>query len=211
MTTPLRERRRQLLRNEILQAAGELLNEKGYAAMSMDDLANCAGISKPTLYTHFANKEELILAAVMHWFERVEEAIATDATPRSPLQQLTFILRTVLQLQIDSGALSPRPWSPEILQIIRQNEAVLTRLCQVDNSIGAIVRAALASGEIDPRLDAATVIYSFFAFIHTMHLPLFKLKILDRGTADAPTFNPETAASTLAQVFEQGVRAAPQL
>lgn len=210
MTTPLRERRRQMLRDEILQAAGALLNEKGYAAMSMDDLATSAGISKPTLYTHFANKEELILAAVMHWFERVDEAVQNDPTPRTPLQQLTFILRTVLQLQIDNGALSPRPWSPEILQIIRQNESVLARLCQVDTAISNIVQAALASGEIDQRLDAATVIYSFFAFIHTMHLPVFRLKILNFSDTDLPAFNPETAASALAHVFEQGVRASAQ-
>jgi AcrR family transcriptional regulator len=56
MTVPLRERRRQLLRDEILQAAAALLNEKGYAAMSMDELAGRAGISKPTLYGYVREK-----------------------------------------------------------------------------------------------------------------------------------------------------------
>ena len=53
MTVSLRERRRQLLYDEILTAVGELLGEKGYSAMSMDELAARVGISKPTLYSIF--------------------------------------------------------------------------------------------------------------------------------------------------------------
>src|SRR5512138_107913 len=106
MTIRLRERRRQMLREEILLAAGALMHEKGYAAMSMDELASQVGISKPTLYSHFTTKEELVVAAVTFWFDRVSELVAADTTPRTPLQQLGFIIRTVVQIQVDRGALS---------------------------------------------------------------------------------------------------------
>jgi AcrR family transcriptional regulator len=56
MTLTLRERQKQALREEIMNAAQELVAEKGYGAMSMDELAARVGISKPTLYAHFANK-----------------------------------------------------------------------------------------------------------------------------------------------------------
>lgn len=62
----------------------------------MDELAGRVGISKPTLYSQFATKEDLIIAAVMYWFDRVEQIIASDQTPRTPLQQLCFILRTAV-------------------------------------------------------------------------------------------------------------------
>lgn len=208
MTVPLRERRRQLLRDEILQAAGALLNEKGYAAMSMDELASRAGISKPTLYQLFATKEDLILAAVMHWFDRVEQVVASDPAPRTPLQRLTFILRTVVQMQVESGVLAPRPWAPEMFQIIRLREEVLARLREIDAAVIELVAAGIQAGEIDRSLDPATVARAFFALVNTLHSPFAKLiQPLDAALpARCLPIQPEGAADTLAAIFEYGVR-----
>ena len=65
MTNSLRQRRRQMLEAEILDATREILAERGYVAMSMDDLAAQVGISKPTLYSHFATKDEIIVATIL--------------------------------------------------------------------------------------------------------------------------------------------------
>lgn len=209
MTVPLRERRRQLLRDEILQAAGALLNEKGYAAMSMDELASRAGISKPTLYQLFATKEDLILAAVIHWFDQVEQVVASDPTPRTPLQRLLFTLRTVVQMHVEDGVLAPRPWAPEIFQIIRGREEVLERLRQVDAAVVELVAMGIEAGEIDARLDPATVARAFFALVNTLHSPFAKLiQPLDpAGPANCLLIRPDAAADTLAAIFENGVRA----
>ncbi len=208
MAIPLRERRRQLLRDEILQAAGALLNEKGYAAISMDELASCAGISKPTLYSHFANKEDLIFAAVMHWFDQIDQAVQNDPTPRTPLQQLTFVLRIALQMQIDHGALSPRPWSPEVFQIVRQREEGLARLRQIDAVVSELVLAGMHKGEINRSLDAAAVVRAFFALLNALNSPFFKLRPYDRAVQFSEiVLNPGTIADTLAEIFERGVRA----
>src|SRR5690349_17475863 len=158
MITPLRERRRQMLRDEILQAAGALMHEKGYAAMSMDELASQVGISKPTLYSHFTTKEELVVAAVSYWFDRVSEAVSAESSPRTPLQQLAHILRTVVRLQVEHGATSPRPWAPEIFQMLCQHPRLRERLDQIDTSIKRLVQEARASGEINPALDAVVVV-----------------------------------------------------
>jgi AcrR family transcriptional regulator len=198
MTTSLRERRRQMLRDEILQAAGALMHDKGYAAMSMDELASQVGISKPTLYSHFTTKEDLVVAAVSYWFDRVSEVVAADTTPRTPLQQLAFILRTVVQLQVDRGALSPRPWAPEVFQMLCQHGEVRERLAQIDAGIKRLVHDARACGEINPSLDPVVIVRVFFTLIHTLKAPLpFEVG------------QPELAAvaDTLATIFEHGVRA----
>lgn len=52
------ERKRQAI---IDAAAAEFLRE-GYAATSVDAVARRAGVSKPTIYNHFGNKERLFLA-----------------------------------------------------------------------------------------------------------------------------------------------------
>jgi AcrR family transcriptional regulator len=198
MTTSLRERRRQMLRDEILQAAGALMHDKGYAAMSMDELASQVGISKPTLYSHFTTKEDLVVAAVSYWFDRVSEAVAADTVPRTPLQQLAFILRTVVQLQIDRGALSPRPWAPEVFQMLCQHDEIRDRLGQIDAGIKRLVHQARASGEVNPSLDPVVIVRVFFTLIHTLKAPLpFEVGQPELGAV----------ADTLATIFEHGVRA----
>ncbi|MCB1772158.1 MAG: TetR/AcrR family transcriptional regulator [Gammaproteobacteria bacterium] len=48
----------------ILYAAGELFLSNGYQGTSMDAVAQRAGVSKQTVYSHFANKEELFKACI---------------------------------------------------------------------------------------------------------------------------------------------------
>ena len=48
----------------ILQAALQLLTDKGYAGMSIEQVASLAGVGKTTIYRRYASKEELAAAAV---------------------------------------------------------------------------------------------------------------------------------------------------
>ena len=47
---------------KILDVAIRLFNLKGYNAATTSEIAKKAGISEPTLYTHFENKKDLFLA-----------------------------------------------------------------------------------------------------------------------------------------------------
>ena len=66
--TPRRSFREQMLdvRHEaILQATRQLLCQKNFAAMTMDDVAGAVGIAKARLYKHFSSKDALCCAAVV--------------------------------------------------------------------------------------------------------------------------------------------------
>ena len=56
---PLTESRSARKRRAILDAATEVFLEEGFAGASMDAIARAAGVSKPTVYNHFADKQEL--------------------------------------------------------------------------------------------------------------------------------------------------------
>jgi AcrR family transcriptional regulator len=60
----------------MLQAALELLTEVGFAAMSMDAIANRAGVGKTTIYRRYASKEELVADAI----ESIREEIVIPDT-----------------------------------------------------------------------------------------------------------------------------------
>ena len=50
-------------RSRLLEAAGQAVAEKGYAAATIDDIVRGAGVSKKTFYEHFEDKLGCFLAA----------------------------------------------------------------------------------------------------------------------------------------------------
>ena len=64
----------------IRDAAARVFLEKGYAGTSMGEIAAAAKVSKQTIYTHFASKEELFADLVLGNAERVDEFTAGLAT-----------------------------------------------------------------------------------------------------------------------------------
>jgi AcrR family transcriptional regulator len=67
-TTPRRGRpRSEKARRAILQAAADLLLEQGMARVSMDVVAERAGVSKATIYRWWPSKERLALDALLEW------------------------------------------------------------------------------------------------------------------------------------------------
>jgi AcrR family transcriptional regulator len=71
------------LRDRILDAAVETAAVHGLARLSLSDVARRAGISRPTLYRHFATRDELVAQAVRReasvLIDRVVEVV--DAAP----------------------------------------------------------------------------------------------------------------------------------
>lgn len=201
MTNTLRERRKQQLRDEIVHAAQQLMSEKGYAAMSMDEVAAQVGISKPTLYTHFETKDDLIVAAITQKLGYLLALLDSEAGERSPLERLTRLLRKILHHQSEDQTSTLRPWTPEIFQMICSRDDALDYFQRIDAATMALVEAGIVNGEIDAHLDPNTVVRMFYATLAAGHMtPPF----LKPGHA-APTMS----AETLVTIFERGVRAQP--
>ena len=57
------------VRTRLLNAAVRVFDRKGYAAASVREVAEMAGVTKPAVYYHFGSKEGLLLA-ILHQAER---------------------------------------------------------------------------------------------------------------------------------------------
>jgi AcrR family transcriptional regulator len=55
-------RRKQENRDQLLAAGVEKFSEQGYHSVSIDDIANAAGVSRMTFYRHFSSKADLLVA-----------------------------------------------------------------------------------------------------------------------------------------------------
>ena len=67
-------------RRVVLEAAAELFLRNGYLGTSMDEVASIAGVSKQTVYKHFADKEGLFQEIVLATIDQVGEPFY-DAVP----------------------------------------------------------------------------------------------------------------------------------
>ncbi len=71
---------KEAVRSRVLQAAGEVFAERGFAAASLDQVAAAAGFTKGAVYSNFASKDELFLALMTDQVQRrvagVEAALA---------------------------------------------------------------------------------------------------------------------------------------
>ncbi|MGB3773320.1 MAG: TetR/AcrR family transcriptional regulator [Rhodococcus sp. (in: high G+C Gram-positive bacteria)] len=56
-------------RAQLLAAASEIFVARGYHAAGMDEIAECAGVSKPVLYQHFPGKLDLYLAVLQNYVD----------------------------------------------------------------------------------------------------------------------------------------------
>src|SRR4051812_50109383 len=54
--------RKDEVRERVLQAAGEVFAERGFAAASLDQVAAAAGFTKGAVYSNFRSKDDLFLA-----------------------------------------------------------------------------------------------------------------------------------------------------
>ncbi|MFW6112847.1 MAG: TetR/AcrR family transcriptional regulator [Thermodesulfobacteriota bacterium] len=83
---------------EILAAARGVMAQKGLDSLTMDDIAQAAGVAKGTLYLYFQSKDELIQALLT----QVGEAMARDleaivAAPDPPPDKLRRVAALLLQ------------------------------------------------------------------------------------------------------------------
>jgi AcrR family transcriptional regulator len=195
MAPTLRERRRQLLREEILAATHRLMTERGYAAMSMEELAASVGVSKPTLYNQFPTKEDLVAAMAAQLLDRLF-ADVERAPGQSPLAQLLGLLRAIVLVQLEHSTTAMQLWMPEIITILERNPVTCQQLERVDRVVVELVRAAIAAGEIDPRADVASVVRVFYALLCAPSLGR-------RSITETP--DPQAMADTVTRLFRQGL------
>ncbi len=74
MTTPTGRPRSEQARQAVLDAVDDLLVEVGYAAMTMKNIAERAGVGRPTVYRWWSGKAEILIEAC------TEDAIRELAT-----------------------------------------------------------------------------------------------------------------------------------
>lgn len=91
-------RRRQSLRQAIIQAAERLIVRSGYGALTMDEVAKEAEVSKATVYNYFRSKGDLVLELFIYYFEKFYgHIVRIKSEPKSATEKLREIIAYFLR------------------------------------------------------------------------------------------------------------------
>jgi AcrR family transcriptional regulator len=78
---PLVERKQRQARERIIEAARELFLERGFAGVSVGDIAERAEVGRTTFFRHFGDKQEVVFANEQELLDTIAAADRADGTP----------------------------------------------------------------------------------------------------------------------------------
>ena len=166
MTRPtLKERQHKLREDAILESTQRLLAADGYAAMTMDDVANDVGISKATLYQHFKSKEELVVNVVLNTVSQVVSRIdALDPAVRAVVR-LREVVRLIIDVRFGTPMLDCTDVESTIKPLLRRNPDFIQREQALIDTLSTLIEAAKQDGDVIPTLSTPILVTAFLSCI----------------------------------------------
>jgi len=163
-------------KEEIVQAALEVIGKKGVRALTISAIAETAGMSEANLYRHFSGKDEIFAALADFIGSVVMGKAATIAGgSRTPLEKLETIFFSHIAIIAGHPGIPRFVFSDDLLlghpALAR---ALATRIGSYVETISGVIAAGIQEGEmkpgISPRETALTLlgVIQFTALRHTV-------------------------------------------
>jgi AcrR family transcriptional regulator len=131
----------------ILTATGELFEEVGFDQLTVQDIAQRAGVGLATLYRRWPSKHALLIDALRRRQE--ENTLQLDGSPRE-------VLRTLFDAVADSTMGDQGEFLPGLLTAIRADEELAETLRDgIIDPLRAVIRGELETvlGPDHPQID----------------------------------------------------------
>lgn len=155
------DRRRQLTREHLLDAAAQVFAERGFHGATLDEVARVAGFTKGAVYSNFESKDDLFLALFKANYEHeMAELVATlDSSAVPPANRLSDFV-ALIQSESREARTSTLLYMEFWLYAARNPEA-RARLAAIDDEAIAatadLLRALRDSEGMEPLEDVERV------------------------------------------------------
>lgn len=131
-------------RHRILVATAEVLARSGQTKLSLSEVALQAGVSRPTLYRWFADKQELLDAFGLHEREMFDSGIGRATVGLRGTEKLDAALRFIVEYQQSYSGVRLVDIEPEVViaQLAHVIPIMRARLLKLLAGPNASVKAA---------------------------------------------------------------------
>jgi AcrR family transcriptional regulator len=193
------QRRYQRTYRTILEAAQQLIAEKGVAALSMRSLAAEADYSAGALYKYFDSKDDLLSAVAEAGFEQLADAVEAAIMPdASPPDNLRASGRAYQQFALNH---------PEIYKLMfshqkRDDKTILHGALQdrAFNLMKGVIEQGIDNGDFTAKDDYGAVDMAFHAWTLTHGIVMLRIA----GVAAHPDF--EDISQRVFKALQRGMR-----
>ena len=177
----------------ILDATLEILNDKGYAGLTIDGVAAKTGVGRPTIYRRWSSKPALVIAALT-------ESPGSSPTPDTGALRDDLLGFEREQVRMMNTPESRRITAGLVADLVADRELAETYLgdyvARRRNSVWQALQRGVDRGELRPDAD--------FAFIYDLLIgPLF-IRSVVRGEPLGPDMAEETVDLVLGAFGNRG-------
>jgi AcrR family transcriptional regulator len=166
--TTLAQRKRQLVATELTEAALQLLALRGFDAVTVDEIATTAGVSKRTFFRYFASKEDVVVQFLAGMGADMRAGLAARPAGERPSEAL---LHTVSVPLAACGEHAER--ALPVVRLILRTPALLARFLEHQARWREELTEELAARlgrdpgtDLYPRLAAGMALAAFDAVLH---------------------------------------------
>ena len=157
MPTRLQERKRDLVRDAISDAAWRLFAAEGYEATTVADIARGAGVSRRTFFRYFSSKEDVVVGTSDALAEDLLAAFARRPPEEPPLDAIREALRPLVV-----SRLADARQARAIVRLLRESRtlrrAMLERHARMEERLAALLAERTGA---DRRKDPTPALLAF--------------------------------------------------
>ncbi|MCG9075892.1 TetR/AcrR family transcriptional regulator [Laribacter hongkongensis] len=147
----------------VLDVTTTLLASKGFDLMTMDDVAEGAGLSKPSLYKHFRSKEALATEVMIRLLDRALEHLDAQDPVMDGKARLDNLMEWALRTRLEGGLPFLPSTSPHVRDMLMHSVRYSLRIYRLHKQLQQLVEQARTEGSIRNDLPTDVLLYAYYS------------------------------------------------
>jgi TetR/AcrR family transcriptional regulator, cholesterol catabolism regulator len=192
---PLTEEEIDRRRHEIFHSSVALILKQGFAATSMQEIADAAGVGKSTLYDYFPTKDHVLLFVFEEELEKVQEQAEAMAARDIPVEEK---LIKILEAQLEYLLNNKNFFTELSMQVVQLGQAGQQQIMKKRYAYQDLLRSVLEQGvqegvfrPVNTRLATRTLLSIMEVLVYTTR----------------PTGTPREMLADALDMFMHGIKA----
>ena len=154
-------------RQKIYETACSLIEEKGFANVSVEDITDACGVAKGTFYVYFKRKEDIVFECCKAWFSDIDrKAREHNGTV---VEKLAFYFKSFMEGVTCGGVELCRQWVREVIDPNNSPGEMCGGKYAYDlKHLTAFLEDAVKDGSLKKSTPVETLVHIFMCELYGM-------------------------------------------